>query len=126
MRLTEGNRQLVPAALHEKPVSEARMRAHEQVRYVPPPAHQNSTRAKEFDRRHTKPQPMHTTPALAQATAKSGTRNPFDDDDDATGNNYDDSKNPFADSVDMAANAGNTKDAKAVEPSTNPFGDFED
>lgn len=124
MRLTEGSQQLAAAALREKPVSEARMRAQEQTRYVMP-IEQSSARPTEFDRRHAKARPVHSTPASAQPTAKTMAPNPFDDADDAA-NDYDESKNPFADSVDMASSVTNTKDTKAAEPSTNPFGEFDD
>lgn len=135
MRLSEGTKESASAVYREKPLSEARMRAQEQPRYVPPPPDQNSVRSQEFDRRHAKARTAatitaHTNQTTTQpAAAKPVPKNPFDDEDDTTANDYDESKNPFADDADSSSGAATsvkTKEIKAAEVSSNPFGEFDD
>lgn len=129
MRLAEGAKDNANAVYREKPLSEARMRSQEQPRYVPPPD-QSSVRSQEFERRHIKARvattAAHTIQAAAvqPAIAKPVPKNPFDDDDDTAADDYDESKNPFADDVDSSS--VKTKEIKAAEPSTNPFGECDE
>lgn len=111
------------SAYYAAPISEGRMRAQEQSRFV-----SADVKPHEYDRRHSKPPQDNRRPnpvpiAMANASTKPIPKNPFDEDDDK----YDETKNPFADDVDNSptidvANEASNKDVQT----NNPFDEYDD
>lgn len=131
LRLQEGsNFKNVNAPYYAAPISEGRMRSQEQTRFVTP----EFTPSQEFERRHSKPiQEIQrsnknvTTKLLPTVQpSKSVASNPFDEDDDSSNIDYDESKNPFANDETDSTKPDVAKEISNHDKQTsNPFGEYD-
>lgn len=121
MRINETltNAKKINDGYREAPIPEGRMRALEQSRYPSTPVEVSNFLIETKKPKRTQHVASKSNVAAANIPSYS-TKNPFDDDND----DYDDSKNPFADEVD--SNESIPKKTKEEEATNNPFGDYDD
>lgn len=115
LRLEEAINKMSNTPYYAVPVSEGRMRAHEQRRIVT-----TDTRTPEYDRRHSKPAQESEKIKPTVTSLKPIPKNPFDEEDDQ----YDETKNPFAHDDDESLKTevtNETSNKTEYDNNLNPF-----